>query len=194
MKAKSWLALLPILLLGAYLRFHHLATVPFWYPDEGSNIAIAADLAHDGLGYLAFGRSSFINGHPHLFYLLLAGLFRWMGVEFVWARFLSATCGLLALLLVYILARSLLNPRVALLAALFYAIYPAAVVYSRMAFTYNFLAPLYLLGLYTLHRYLDSDRLTWLLLAALCAGLAPVTDLVGIGIVSRFAEISHKME
>jgi len=34
--------------------------------------------------------------------------------------------------------------------------------------------------LYALHYYLDSDRLTWLLLAALCAGLAPVTDLIGI--------------
>jgi hypothetical protein len=51
MKAKSWFALLPILLLGAYLRFHHLATFPSWYPDEGSNIAVAASLARGELAY-----------------------------------------------------------------------------------------------------------------------------------------------
>ncbi len=180
MRIRHWLVLALILLLGAYLRLHHLAAVPPWYPDEGSNIAVAADLARGELAYMAFGQSSFINPRPPLFYLPLIVLFKLGGVDILWARLLSATCGLLTLFLVYLLTHSLLNPRVALLAALFYAIYPAAVVYSRMAFTYNLLAPLYLLGLYTLHRYLDSDRLTWLLLAALCAGLSPITDLAGI--------------
>jgi 4-amino-4-deoxy-L-arabinose transferase-like glycosyltransferase len=180
MKAKSWFALLPILLLGAYLRFHHLATFPSWYPDEGSNIAVAASLARGELAYLAFGQSSFINPHPHLFYLPLAGLFRLAGVDILWARLLSASCGFLTLILLYPVVRALVDPRVALLATFFYAIYPAAILYSRFAFTYNLLTPLYLLGLYALHRYLDSDRLIWLFLAALCAGLAPVTDLIGI--------------
>jgi 4-amino-4-deoxy-L-arabinose transferase-like glycosyltransferase len=86
----------------------------------------------------------------------------------------------LTLILLYPVVRALVDPRVALLATFFYAIYPAAILYSRFAFTYNLLTPLYLLGLYALHRYLDSDRLIWLFPAALCAGLAPVTDLIGI--------------
>ena len=179
MKATTWLALFFILLLGAYLRFHDLPHLPAWYPDEGSNIAIAADLARGELAYLAFGQSSFINPHPHLFYALLAGLFRLAAVDILWARLLSATCGFVVLPLLYKVVSALVDRRVALFAALFYAIHPAAVVYGRFAFTYNLLAPLYLLVLYALHRHLNSGRLSWLLAGALCAGLGPVTDLAG---------------
>ena len=97
-KAKTWLVLLPILILGAYLRFGNLGSVAAWYPDEGSNIAIAAALAQGEQAYLAFGDTSFINGHPHLFCLLLSGLSRLGVVSILWTRLLSATCGFLALL------------------------------------------------------------------------------------------------
>ncbi len=181
-RALRWLALIVIVGLGAWLRLVHLAAVPPWYPDEGSNIAIAASLARGEPGYLVFAQSSFINGHPHLFYLLLAGLFRLSGPTMEAARLLAALCGLSALLLLYPLARALADETVALLALAFYAIYPTAVVYHRMAFTYNLLAPLYLLALYALHRYLDSQRR-----AGRVAGLAGVTDLVGWGLIGFVA-------
>ena len=180
LKTRHWIALLLIILLGAYLRFHHLGTVPHWYPDEGSNVAVAAALARGESAYMVFGQSSFINPRPYLFYLPLIVLFKLGGVDILWARLISASCGFLSLILLYPVARALTDRRTALLAALFYAIYPAAVVYSRFAFTYDLLAPLYLLGLYALYRYLVSDRLLWLIGSALCAGLALVTDLAGV--------------
>jgi len=183
MKTKAWpILLLLIFLLGAYLRFHDLNDHPPWYPDEGSNIAIAAALSRGESAYLVFGRSSFINGHPQLFYALMAGLFRVGGVDILWGRLLSAACGFLALILLYGVTNALVDRRTALLAALFYAFYPAAVVYSRLAFTYNLLAPLYLAALYALHRYLDSTQVPWLLAGALCAGLGPITDLAGVSL------------
>ena len=192
MKWRAWLLAVPIVALGVYLRLDNLATSPAWYPDEGSNIAIAAALARGEQAYLAFGQSSFINSHPHLFYLLTAALFRLRGVDILWARLVAAGGSLLALILLYPVGRALLGRGTALLAMLVYAIHPAAVAYNRFAFTYNLLAPLYLGGLYALHRYLDADggqqtprahasrSLRWLLVAALCAGLAPVTDVVGL--------------
>jgi 4-amino-4-deoxy-L-arabinose transferase-like glycosyltransferase len=180
LKARHWVVLLLILLLGAYLRFHRLGTVPHWYPDEGSNVAVAAALTRGEYAYLAFGKSSFINPRPYLFYLLLVVLFKLGGVDILWARLLSASLGFLSLLLLYPVARVLTDRRTALLAVLFYAIYPAAVVYSRFAFTYTLLPPFYLLGLYVFHRYLTTDRLLWLFGAACCAGLALVTDLAGV--------------
>jgi 4-amino-4-deoxy-L-arabinose transferase-like glycosyltransferase len=182
-KRLAWIPAILVLLIvmiGALLRLHHLATVPGWYPDEGSNIAIAASLSQGEVAYLAFGQSSFINPRPYLFYLPLVVLFKLGGVDILWARLLSALCGLLSLLLLYPLVRVLVDRRTAWLAASFYAVYPAAVVYSRLAFTYNLLAPLYLLGLYTFHRYLESSRIGWLLASALCGGLALITDLAGI--------------
>ncbi|MGD1996486.1 MAG: glycosyltransferase family 39 protein [Anaerolineae bacterium] len=177
-----WLPLLTAIGLGAFLRFPDLRTAPPWYSDEGTNIAISAALARGELGYMAIGQSSFINGHPHLFYLLLAALFRLAGVDILWARLLSAMLGFLALILLYPVVSAIAGRRIALLATILYAFYPGAVVYTRLAFTYSLLTPLYLVALYAVHRYLDQERRAWLLLAALCAGLAPVTDLAGIAL------------
>ena len=178
------LTLLAVVALGAWLRFHHLATVPGWYPDEGSNIAIAAALARGESAYLAFGQSSFINGHPHLFYLLLAGLFRLTGVDILGARGLSAGLGVLTLGLLYGVSRAMGTRRLALVAAAFYAVYPAAVVTSRMAFTYNLLAPLYLLTLYGLWRGVERGQRAWIALAALATGAAMITDLAAVGLLA----------
>lgn len=191
MKYGPRLAAALVFFLGAYLRLHHLGTSPEWYPDEGSNIAIAASLARGEQAYLAFGRSSFINSHPHLFYFLLAGLFRIWGVDILWARGLSVMCSLLTLLLLYLLVSEAISEWTAVLSMLMYAIHPGAVVYNRLAFTYNLLAPLYLVGLFALQRYLHTSRqgvrgaqtarsIIWLVVSALCAGLAPVTDLIGL--------------
>jgi 4-amino-4-deoxy-L-arabinose transferase-like glycosyltransferase len=167
-----------ILVTGALLRLRHLRAVPGWYPDEGSNIAIAASLAQGEQAYLAFGHSSFINGHPPLVYLEMALLFRWLGVDILWARLLTVVLGLLTLLLLYAVANRMCGRQVALLAAAFYALYPSAVVYNRLALTYNQLAPLYLLALYGLWQAAESGRRRWIALAALCTGAALLTDLV----------------
>jgi 4-amino-4-deoxy-L-arabinose transferase-like glycosyltransferase len=182
LKTRHWIAFLLIILLGAYLRFHHLGTVPHWYPDEGSNVAVAAALTQGESAYMVFGQSSFINPRPYLFYFPLIVLFKLGGVDLLWARLFSASLGFLSLLLLYPVVRALVDRRTALLSVLFYAIYPAAVVYSRFAFTYNLLAPLYLLGLYALYKYLASDRLSSLFGVACCAGLALITDLAGVTI------------
>ncbi len=125
-KWTGWLPALLIVALGAYLRLAFLASIPAWYPDEGSNIAIAAALARGEQAYLVFGQSSFINSHPHLFYLLTAALFRLRGVDILWARLVAVGGGLLTLILLYPVGRALLGRGVALLAMLVYAIHPGA--------------------------------------------------------------------
>ena len=185
----SWSSLAAAMIVGlaAFLRLHHLRTVPGWYPDEGSNVAIAASLAQGESAYLAFGHSSFINGHPPLVYFEMALLFRWLGVDILWARVLTAVLSLLTLLLLYTIVHRMCGRRVALLAAAFYALYPSAVVYNRMAFTYNQLAPLYLLALYGLWRVAEDGRDRWVALAALCTGAALLTDLVAVSLLGFLA-------
>jgi len=184
----SWpfFALVGIVALATFLRLPHLRLVPAWYPDEGSNIAIAASLAQGESAYLAFGRSSFINGHPPLLYLGMAVLFRWLGVDILWARLLTVALGLLTLVLLYVVAERMGGPRVAWAAAAFYAIYPSAVVYNRMALTYNLIAPLYLLTLYAVWQASDASRRhnRWIAVAALCVGFALLTDWVAVGLLA----------
>ena len=176
------LVLLVAVAMGIYFRFNNLRTVPGWYPDEGSNIVISAALARGELAYMAVGQSSFINGHPHLFYLLLAALFRVYGVDILWARILSASLGSLALVLLYPTVKSIAGRPLALASTILYAFYPGAISYARLAFTYSLLTPLYLLALYSLQRYLDSRQLKWMAIGAVCGGLAPATDLAGLAL------------
>lgn len=186
----SWLHLLvvvAVVALAAFLRLPRLRAVPGWYPDEGSNIAIAASLAQWEQAYLAFGHSSFINGHPPLVYLEMALLFRWLGVDILWARLLTVALGLLTLLLLYTIANRMCGRQVALLASAFYALYPSAVVYNRLALTYNQLAPLYLLVPYGLWQAVEDGRRRWIVLAALCTGAALLTDLAAVSLLGFFA-------
>lgn len=165
-----------ILFLGVYLRFHQLRLIPAWASDEGSNIGIAYGLAQGKLEYFALGHSSFINGHPHLFYLLLAGIYRLANFDLVWARSLTALYGVVTIVLLYVVVRQMFNRTTALLAALIFAIYPHAVVYNRMAFTYNQLQPLYVMAYYLLWRYLKDHDHKWLIYVSLCVTAALVTD------------------
>jgi len=170
------LGLVAVISIGAYLRFFALRDVPSWVSDEGSNMDIAYSLAQGKLAYFAIGHSSFINGHPHLFYLLLAGIYRLVDFDLVWARGLTALYGVVTIVLLYVVVRQMFNRTIALLAALILAIYPHAVIYNRMAFTYNQLQPLYIMAYYLLWRYLkDRDR-KWLIYVSLCVTAALVTD------------------
>jgi 4-amino-4-deoxy-L-arabinose transferase-like glycosyltransferase len=179
----SFVLLALVLALGIYLRFSQLSSVPGWASDEGSNIDIAANLARGELQYLAIGRSSFINGHPHFFYLVLAGLFRLAGVELLWARGLTAFYGVLTTVLIYLVGRQIVGRSIALLAAFLFAIYPSAVLFNRMAFSYNQLQPLYLLVFFFLYRFLLAKERKWLFLASLCVTAALVTDLTATSLL-----------
>lgn len=173
-----------IVAAGAWLRLLRLRTVPGWYPDEGSWIAIASDLLRGQSAYLAFGHSSLIAGRPPLFHWLLAGLFRVTSVDILWARLLTVALGLLTLLLLYFIAERMCGARAALAASAFYAVYPSAVVYHRLALTYNLLAPFYLLAIFGLWRAANAPRRgsRWIAAAALCVGFALLTDLAAVSL------------
>jgi len=186
-KLRSFLHLLLVVLavlLGAYLRFHNLRTSPAWYSDEGSNILISAALARGEMSYMAVGQSSFINGHPHLFYIILAAVFRLQGVDILWARLLSASLGLAGLLLIYPVSSRITDRRTALIATTLYSFYPGGVSFTRMAFTYSLLTPLYLIGLYSIYRWVEQRQTLWAIAAALCSGLALITDLAAIALLA----------
>jgi 4-amino-4-deoxy-L-arabinose transferase-like glycosyltransferase len=176
----------PILVVGAALRLPQLDTVPGWYPDEGSNIAIAASLAQGDLSYLAFEDSYFISGRMPIVCYEMALLFRCLGIDILWARLVTAVLGLVTLLILFLVSDRVAGRAVALSAAAFYAVYPGAVALSRMAFTYNHLAPLALLALYGLWRVQEDSGQRWVFLSACCTGLALLTDVAAVSLLVFF--------
>jgi hypothetical protein len=138
------IGLLALLVLAAYLRLAQGAETPGWFSDEGTHLAIAGELLHGRVQYLALTESTLLVARLPVFDWLLAGLL-WlanagkggalglagsMGV----LRAFTGSLGVLTTLLVYLVARRMGGLRgqwLGLLAALAYAVYPQAILYSR---------------------------------------------------------------
>lgn len=172
--------LMLILVLAAFLRFYNLRANPGWYSDEGAFANVATHLLDGRWQYFALQGSPLLVGRPPLFFVVLAGAFKLFGVDIAILRGLTGIYGLLTIVLLYFVAHDIWDSTTALLAAAFLAIYPGAVAYSRVGFTYNQLAPLFLLAFYSAWKYGDSRRPVWGLVAGLAAGLALATDYLGV--------------
>lgn len=173
-------ALLLILALAGYLRLSNLRTNPGWFTDEATHLDIARHMLTGQVRYLAVENSTLYFAKLPLFDTLLAGAIRLFGYDMGTLRALTGSLGTLTVLLTWLTARHLGDHRAAfaLFAAFLLAIYPDAVRYSRLGFSYNLLAPLILLLLLTMKKYAHTKRRLWLELAALAFGIGTITDLM----------------
>lgn len=181
--ALQGLALLGILALAAYLRFERLATNPGWYSDEGTLADIARHLADGQLQYQALTGSILVVARFPAVPLLVAGLMGAGGDALQTLRAVSASLGVISTAALYLTTRLLLGGKGAglgLLAAGLFAVYPPAVFYARIGFSYNLLTPLMLITAAGLWLYFDRNRRAGALVAGLAIGLGSLTDLMMI--------------
>ncbi len=175
------LLILVILALAGYLRLAHIETNPGWYSDEGTLINIAQNLMQGKVQYLAINQSILIVGRPPLFVAMLAVLFRIFGDGIETLRVFTGSLGVISVGLLYWVVRRMLGRKgipLALLSALMLAIYPQAIFYNRLGFSYNLLMPMALLTFWGLWEYLNTMKVAWLVLAALAVGLGGASDLM----------------
>lgn len=137
------LILLLILILAAFLRFYQLGTNPpsvDW--DEaasGYNAYSILKTGHDEYGYFMplFFRS-FDDYKPPLYTYLVVPAVALLGLNDFAVRFPSAVLGFFAVLMTYLLVKELFkNKNIALISALFLAISPWHLQFSRVAFETN---------------------------------------------------------
>jgi 4-amino-4-deoxy-L-arabinose transferase-like glycosyltransferase len=172
------LALALILLLAAYLRLANVATNPAWYTDEGTHLDIARHLLAGHIQYLAINQSWLLFSRLPLFEELLAVAAWFHGLSMETLRLLTGSLGVMTVGVTYAVVRCVSRDRVlALLAALLLAIYPPAVLYSRLGFSYNLLAPLMLLSWLGALKYSEHGSKRWLAVAALSIGLGTISEL-----------------
>lgn len=170
------LALALVLALAAYLRLTHLAHNPGWYTDEATHLNIAQHLLRGQTQYLAITQSFLLFGRMPLFEWLLAGTTAFGQDGMMTLRLLTGALGVATVGLLYWAVRPL-SRRLALLAALLLAIYPPAVLYSRLGFSYNLLAPLGLVVWRGLGSYWLLGQRRWLGATTLAVGLGLLSDL-----------------
>jgi 4-amino-4-deoxy-L-arabinose transferase-like glycosyltransferase len=182
-KVSSWL-LLAILLIGAALRFVLLSgDVPPLYADELDayvSMQSIATTGHDIDGTLQPFLYSNLERHPPIYGVTAYLSTRIFGnTPFAW-RMPAAVFGLISIALLYLIVVELTRRRsIALLAALFMAIEPISVHFSRIGWPPASVLPVLLGGLWFLLVALRKDRpgLSFPCLAAgaVLIGLCPYT-------------------
>ncbi len=173
MKIRLWLPLIAIFILGILLRFIYLGSLPFPINgDEASQGYNAWSIAH-------FGTDEYGNSFPLYFpsvgdykypvyNYLSAPLVYIFGMNDFMTRFLSALSGVLLIGVIYKFAELLTKERkTALIAALFTAISPWSLIYSRTASLSNLALLLATGGIYfVVSGLLDPKRVVRKLIIA----------------------------
>lgn len=118
-------------------------------------------------------------GHPFLYQIEQAFIFKFLGLSVYTSRLPNAISGIAIVALMFLFTKEL-GGRVAVLAAFFAAIIPMAVRYSRNAQLDTVFALWITIAALSAWRYINGGRKYWLLVAGLCAGFAISTKLNGI--------------
>jgi mannosyltransferase len=150
-KGQSWLLLLLIVVVGAFLRFHMLGVRSLW-PAECFSILVARQPWPLFIRTMWWG-----EGNMAFYYTLLRG---WLllGDSEVWLQSLSALFGVMAIPAVYVLGNRFLSRKAGLFAAGLLAIHSFHVERSEVLRSYSLLTLLLVLSTYTFLALLDSPR------------------------------------
>jgi hypothetical protein len=158
-----------ITLVGFGLRVHGFDRLPLII-DEIGFAAHASDILH-GQQVPIFAPGH--NANPSVYSWLLAGVMAVLGQNTFAIRLLPLLFGTLSIPAMYVLGREWCSQRVGVLAAIFLAMYPAHIFYSRMSL-YNIVDPFFaMLALAFLARGVrfPKERQYWIL-AGLMTGIA----------------------
>lgn len=175
------LALFAVLSLAIYFRFYHLADNPGWYSDEGTILEIVKHLRDGLVQYMAITQSTLLAARLPLFPLFIKWISDYFGFGIETLRGTTASLGVLDVLILFLALRKILGYDgrwFSILAAFILAIFPKAVLYNRLGFSYNLLTPLILLAWFGGWQYLSENNKYWLGVSALVIGLGGVSDLM----------------
>lgn len=181
--------LVVILSLAAYFRFYHLSDRPGWYSDEGTILEIVKHLSHGSIQYMAINQSTLLAARLPLFPLVLKWIMSIFGFGIETLRMTTASLGVLDVLILSLVLRRIMGfdgRWFAYVAGFGLAIFPKAIFYNRLGFSYNLLTPLILLAWFGGWRYLTDDNKYWLGISALAIGIGGVSDLMMFSMVLPF--------
>lgn len=168
-----WVCLAIVVLLAIFMRFYKLNSLPpGLHPDEAANgLDIFRILEHHDI------RAIYNTNGPReslFFFLQSIGVMLFGNTIFA-LRVAPAALGVLAVVMVYVLATELYGRRTGLIASFFMAVNPWVVIISRDGFRAS-LVPLFMATvLYSCARAYRSGKTTWFVFAAIVAGLGMYT-------------------
>ena len=178
----EWMVLAAGMVLTLALGMAHLGVPSLWH-DELVHIYVAKSIAATGWPALPSG-----NFYPSstAYNLLLAAFVGLFGDDAFWVRLPSVLLASLNVALLYLVARTLLGRRVAVVALFLLALSPWHIAWARQARLYEFQMLSYLLLVYSTWRFLNRmerpPRSAW--------GVGAITAYV-VGVLTSFHSILY---
>ncbi|MGE5392650.1 MAG: glycosyltransferase family 39 protein [Candidatus Saccharibacteria bacterium] len=160
--------LLPILLLGGYLRFYNNTAVALWHDEAFSALYIAK------YGWAEMMHRIILDVHPPLYYIVLRLWAYIFGHSILSLRGMSILFGLLTIWAGYLfISRAFRNRGYALLGALLIAVNPFQIQYALEVRMYTFGTFLALISSYLLIKaFEDKKAVTWILYGITVSAMA----------------------
>ncbi|MFH1593501.1 MAG: glycosyltransferase family 39 protein [Candidatus Omnitrophota bacterium] len=169
--------IIALVLFSAFIFMIGLGRMPLTDPDEVFYAQTAKEMLERGelLTPLIFGKPQFEK--PPLFYWLVLGSFKILGINEFAARIASAILGILGALGTYLLGKALISRRAGILAGLVLATSFNYIALARACVTDMALCVFFLFGfLFFFYGLLSSSgKRPWFLLSAAIFGLAVLT-------------------
>ena len=155
-----------LVLAAALLRSWHLDHMSIWQDEGLSFYRATQDLRQLLSGHIPLGDLITTDTHPPLYFLLLAGWFKLVGVSAWTAKWLSMLAGLPTIVLVWALARRTVGSRAARAAGLLATLAPIYLWYAQEVRSYTLSVTLGAMAVYTMRRAVDDrasgrSRVRW---------------------------------
>jgi len=174
------------LILGTaiFTRFYKLENNPGIYSDEGTILNVVNNLLDGRSEYLGVQGSLLLLGRMPIFPYFLKVLAKFFPVNLLTLRVVTALAGVLTVALLFFCLQDILSrdfPLVPYLASFLLAADPQAVLFSRMGFGYNLLAPLTIVVYWLLWKSFQTQKFKWFLIAAFLGSLGVLIELAYTG-------------
>lgn len=163
----------PILALAAFLRFSNLAKRDFWYDEAFTGIAVRS-------GWNEMFKELINDIHPPFYYILTKLFGGFFDYNVFGLRLFSVIFGLLAVWLVYLVAKEIFDKETGLWSALIAAVAPIAIQYSQEARMYSLLVCLFLIAALFFLKGLKTGSKKYFLIWGVFLGLAALTHYMAI--------------
>lgn len=161
--------------------------------DEGRDVLVAYNILHGHLTLL--GPTASVGGFffGPVYYYFMAPFLWLFNYDPVGPAVMVALFGIATVWLVYKIGKEFFNVWVGLIAALFYAIAPVIILYSRASWNPNPVPFFTLLTLYTAYKGLEKKKNLWVFASGLLLGIAVelhfIAAIVGVVVAAFFLAV-----
>ena len=152
-----------IILVALALRLYRINEFMTFLGDEGRDVRIVRDLITKGNLPFIGPQTSVGNMYlgPLYYYMMAPALFL-SGLNPVGPAMMNALLGVLTVFLTWLIAREWFGPKAAFFSALFFALSPVAIIYSRSSWNPNPMPFFALLSVYFIYRVWQKNEIKWL--------------------------------